>query len=760
MTVTSTTSRMDYSGAGSVGPYSYTFRIYAATDLTVTKEDALGVESALSYPADFSVTGVSDRSGGTVTLAVALAVGEHLTIRRIRPLTQLLNLRNQGATFPANVEDGLDQAMMIAQQFDDDLGRSLKVPETEAGTAISTTIPDADERADSFLAFDGDGNPIAVDVALGTAGGVTVSPFMVTVLDDTTAAAARSTLGALPFSVVNIAALRALAGSNLSGSVFVEGYYTAGDGGGGYFYYSAGSAATDNGGTVIQPTVGSGRWLRVLTAGVYNVKEFGATGDGVTDDYAEIQAAINAIPAGASGEFAATVYVPAGTYRTTQMITITRRGLIFCGAGGGINGPTVIRPDAGVNGILVTATGGPPPDTYGLWAIIRDLGVWAAGKTTQACGVSMTRTARLENVWIQDFATDGVYIQSPSTAVVIDPALDDANGSQFFTEPGGGYGGTNGWTLINCIIQTCGRDGLHAMGGDSNSGYVENCTINANGRFGILDQTQISTTYVGCLLELNVYGAVRHIVPIARVTYLGGSIFDEGNGPNNYTANVHFIGMIAAGTVIVTSPRPKYSGNPSTGGGIRQSTTEFITQPPAGYKKIRVTTGGDDTSQYGLAMMDEDDRIESNNYWQYDAGNKQWLWNSGNGTLIARLNTGNHTLKNRWKWERGVSVFRNTITYSASITIDCNLGNVFQTTATNGTAFTINAPTNVGDCQVITLSIRNNSGGALGAVTWNAAFRLAAWTSPANGNSVQITFYYNADTGQWYETSRSADTPI
>lgn len=80
--------------------------------------------------------------------------------------------------------------------------------------------------------------------------------------------------------------------------------------------------------------------------------------------------------------------------------------------------------------------------------------------------------------------------------------------------------------------------------------------------------------------------------------------------------------------------------------------------------------------------------------------------------------------------------------YSASMTIDSSLGNLAEITANNGTAFTINAPTNPKTGQKLTVVIFNTSGGALGAVTWNAIFKLSAWTQPANGNNRAITFYY------------------
>lgn len=102
------------------------------------------------------------------------------------------------------------------------------------------------------------------------------------------------------------------------------------------------------------------------------------------------------------------------------------------------------------------------------------------------------------------------------------------------------------------------------------------------------------------------------------------------------------------------------------------------------------------------------------------------------------------------------------ITYSASMTPNALAGNVQTITATNGTAFTINAPANaptgasgapIG--QRLRIRIRNASGGALGTATWDSLYKLgASWTQPANGFSRAIEFDFNGT--NWVEASRTA----
>jgi hypothetical protein len=96
---------------------------------------------------------------------------------------------------------------------------------------------------------------------------------------------------------------------------------------------------------------------------------------------------------------------------------------------------------------------------------------------------------------------------------------------------------------------------------------------------------------------------------------------------------------------------------------------------------------------------------------------------------------------------------RNVLTYSASITPDVRKGKWATVTVTNGTAFVINAPLNPTAGQELGFTIRNTSGGAMGAITWNAIFKMSAWTNPATANSRSIQFLY--DGTNWVQVSQT-----
>jgi hypothetical protein len=77
--------------------------------------------------------------------------------------------------------------------------------------------------------------------------------------------------------------------------------------------------------------------------------------------------------------------------------------------------------------------------------------------------------------------------------------------------------------------------------------------------------------------------------------------------------------------------------------------------------------------------------------------------------------------------------------FGAAITIDLSQGSYFQIIATASTNITIGAPINVPNApgSMFIIEVSNQSGGAMGTVTLNAAYKVPATppfnTAPANG---------------------------
>ncbi len=117
MTVPTTANSVSYPGNGATTVFPFAFPIPAAANLVVTYTNTTGTQTILS-PSVYTVTGLGGASG-SVTYnpgGVPIASGTSLLIQRIMPLTQLVDLVNQGTVYPSSVEQGLDVLAMGLQQ--------------------------------------------------------------------------------------------------------------------------------------------------------------------------------------------------------------------------------------------------------------------------------------------------------------------------------------------------------------------------------------------------------------------------------------------------------------------------------------------------------------------------------------------------------------------------------------------------------------------------------------------------------------------
>jgi hypothetical protein len=139
MTVPLSAERNDYTGDGNTHVYAYSYRITSDSHLLVTVADTDGAETTLTKTTDYTVSGVGVKTGGNVTLvnnsqawltAGELKVGYDITVRHVVPLTQLTDVRNQGVYYPETHEDAFDYLMWCVKQQQDEINRSIKMPET------------------------------------------------------------------------------------------------------------------------------------------------------------------------------------------------------------------------------------------------------------------------------------------------------------------------------------------------------------------------------------------------------------------------------------------------------------------------------------------------------------------------------------------------------------------------------------------------------------------------------------------------------
>ena len=115
--------------------------------------------------------------------------------------------------------------------------------------------------------------------------------------------------------VPSIAGLRVIAHTVVS-ELYVSGYYAPHDGGGGHYTYDpTDTTSADNGGTIIVANDG-GRWKLQYTSAV-SVRQFGAKGDGITDDLTAFNRA---------SVLGATVSIPSGRYQLSTNPTVGTAG--------------------------------------------------------------------------------------------------------------------------------------------------------------------------------------------------------------------------------------------------------------------------------------------------------------------------------------------------------------------------------------------------------------------------------------------------
>lgn len=358
-------------------------------------ELATGIQTDLTNVADFTIDGIEDPNGETLTLlAISTLIGDTVTIYRDVPVERLADYQQSGDFFAATINRELDLQTQMMQELRRDIDTTIKFPVGDAGNAV---LPNASTRASTLMGFDALGD---VDVFAGSSG-VPVSAFMATLLDDTTLAAAKLTLG----DYVTVTLLKAdavlsyLPGTGLT--VVAVGDIIRAQG---FDYEVQASGASGD----ISNSAGTPVQLNVLAGEKgFNLKAFDAVGDGVADDTAAL------LQAASRG---GVVYAPSGTYKLTVWNNLLGiRGLVG-------DGDSTVFNCVGAGGIYVLATSG-SPDTQGMvfkdFKVTGDATVSEAGVFTRYVDNITIDNVTVDNFGIsRTFGGDGIKVRNGSNVRV------------------------------------------------------------------------------------------------------------------------------------------------------------------------------------------------------------------------------------------------------------------------------------------------------------------------------------------------------
>lgn len=208
----------------------------------------------------------------------------------------------------------------------------------------------------------------------------------------------------------------------------------------------------------------------------FNVKGFGATGDGATDDTTAITAAITALNAAGDG----VLYFPEGTYLTSGGFTITANALISGAGMGDYEG------DDGATEVLCNSATASLFTVNADRATFRDLALrnTAASTPSSGAGITVTSSNQTQKVDYENISVSGFYINVDVQvganwhmygAFVIGPVLYGVKIRNTVNGDAGDWAISDSHVYSKTYNSTAGIR-VESSGG----GKIVNCKINAN----------------------------------------------------------------------------------------------------------------------------------------------------------------------------------------------------------------------------------------------------------------------------------------
>lgn len=176
MTVAPNTPRNQYVASGSQTEFTYSFEIVSSEDLQVYIDSFLQ-----TLTTDYTVDGVGEESGGSITFVVAPAADAIITINRETVAERTTDFTTSGNYRAADINSELDRITRKLQELDGKVNRAVSLSTT---TSIEGAIGIDDPQPGHFLVWDSTGQRIINYSVVGKWRGDWVSGGVEYVLND------------------------------------------------------------------------------------------------------------------------------------------------------------------------------------------------------------------------------------------------------------------------------------------------------------------------------------------------------------------------------------------------------------------------------------------------------------------------------------------------------------------------------------------------------------------------------------------------
>lgn len=164
MTVTTELATVTHTGNGVTTAFNVPFKFISADHLQVTRTVISTGAGTTVSPSDYIVTGEGEATGGTLTyeyLGAPLTSSYTLTIERVVPITQDLDIEREGNFDPAALEEQLDLMVMQIQKVKADLATAVSGDDI---TSITQSVAGPTSATDgNFPIFNGGSGALLAD---------------------------------------------------------------------------------------------------------------------------------------------------------------------------------------------------------------------------------------------------------------------------------------------------------------------------------------------------------------------------------------------------------------------------------------------------------------------------------------------------------------------------------------------------------------------------------------------------------------------